>query len=52
MSGFYHLHSAYHCPPLTVEHRLRVDIDRRGDASMPHLSLDVLRVRTGLRSST
>src|SRR5262249_36174736 len=48
LSRFHHLHRARHCPPLTVGHVLRVDVHSGGDASVPHLSLHVLRVGAGL----
>jgi hypothetical protein len=51
VSRFHHLHRACHCPPLTLGHVLRVDVHGRGDGSVPHLSLHVLRGSRQPRSS-
>jgi hypothetical protein len=43
-----HLRGLHDSPALRVGNKLRVDVERRADAGMPHHRLNIFRVRAGL----
>ena len=43
-----HLRGLHDSPALRVGNKLRVDVERRADAGMPHRRLNIFRVRAGL----